>query len=63
MARKQIHQHAIVARIEVLHDDEGHAVDRRQRVQKLPASVKAAGRGADRDDRESPRGCSAEMGL
>src|SRR5271166_1398023 len=52
MAGKQVHHHAIVARVEVLHDDEGHAGGRRKRVQKLPAGVKAAGRGADRDDRK-----------
>src|ERR1700728_580428 len=53
MARQQIHHHAVVARVEVLHNDEGHAVDRRQRVQELPARVEAAGRGADRDDRKT----------
>ena len=52
MARKQIDHHAIVARVEVLHDDEGHAVGRRKRVQKLPAGVEASGRGADGDDRK-----------
>ena len=39
MTRKQIHHHAVVAGVEVLHDDEGHAVDRRQCIQKLPAGV------------------------
>src|SRR3984957_2395565 len=53
MARQQIHHHAVVARVEVLHNDEGHAVDRRKRVQELPARVEAAGRGADRDDRKT----------
>ena len=62
MAREQIHHHAVVARVEVLHDDEGHAVVRRQRVQKLPAGVKAAGRGADRDDRKIRR-LLAERGF
>ena len=52
VAREQIHHHAIVARVEVLDDDEGHAVGRRKRVQKLPASVKAAGRSANRHDRK-----------
>ena len=50
MARQQIHHHAVVARVEVLHNDEGHAIDRRKRVQEFPARVEAAGRGADRDD-------------
>ena len=52
MARKQIHHHAVVAGVQVLNDDEGHAVDRRQRVQKLPASIEASGRGADCHDRK-----------
>ena len=52
MARQQINHHAIVARVEVLHDNEGHAVGRRKRVQKLPAGVKAASRSADCDDRK-----------
>src|ERR1700722_686535 len=52
MARQQIHHHAVAARVEVLHNDEGHAVDRRKRVQELPARVKAAGRGANRHDRK-----------
>ena len=52
VARKQIDHHAVVARVEMLHDDEGHAVDGRQRVQKLPAGVEASGRSADRDDRK-----------
>src|ERR1700723_723591 len=60
MARQQIHHHAVVARVEVLHNDEGHAVDRRQRVQELPARVEAAGRGADRDDRKT--GATADGG-
>ena len=52
MARQQIHHHAVVARVEVLHDNEGHAVGRRKRVQKLPAGVKPASRSADCDDRK-----------
>ena len=52
MACKQIDHHAVVTRVEVLHDDEGHASDCRQRVQKLPTSVKAASRSADCDDRK-----------
>ena len=62
MARKQIHHHAVVAGVQVLHDDEGHSVDRRQRVQKLPASIEASGRGADRDDRKL-RGLAGREGL
>jgi hypothetical protein len=55
VARKQIDHHTVVARVEVLHDDEGHAVDGRQRVQKLPAGVKASSRRADRDNRKFRR--------
>jgi hypothetical protein len=36
----------------VLDDDEGHAIVRRKSVQELPASVKAASRSADCDDRK-----------
>src|SRR6202453_4428296 len=53
MARQQIRHHAVVVWVEVLHNDEGHAVNRRKRVQELPARVEAAGRGADRDDRKT----------
>src|ERR1700722_8603076 len=60
MARQQIRHHAVVARVEVLHNDEGHAVHRRKRVQELPARVEAAGRGADRDDRKT--GATADGG-
>ena len=63
MARQQIHHHAVVARVEVLHDDEGHAVVRRKRVQKLPAGVKAAGRGADCDDRKIRASAGGERPL
>ena len=52
MARQQIHHHAIVARVEVLHDDEGHAIVRRKRVQQLPAGVKTASRSANCDNRK-----------
>ena len=50
MARQQIHHHAVVAGVEVLHNDEGHAVERWKRVQEFPARFEAAGRRADRDD-------------
>jgi hypothetical protein len=50
MARQQIHHHAFVARVEVLHNDEGHAIVRGKRVQEFPAGVEAASRGADGDD-------------
>src|ERR1700735_4767513 len=63
MARQQIRHHALVARVEVLHNDEGHAVDRRKRVQELPACVEAAGRGADRDDRKIATAARGERTL
>src|ERR1700721_2768389 len=53
MARQQIRHHAVVAWVEVLHNDEGHPVDRRKRVQELPAGFKPASRGADRDHRKT----------
>jgi hypothetical protein len=39
-----------VGRVEVLHQDEGHAGIGRQGAQEFPAGVKAARRGADADD-------------
>src|ERR1700677_1571525 len=64
MARQQIHHHAVVARIEVLDNDEGHAVDGRKRVQALPARVGAPGRGAGRDDRKTgASGDGGELGY
>ena len=63
MARKQIDHHAVVARVEVLHDDEGHAIDRWNRVQEFPACVEAAGRGADRDDRKITTAAREERTL
>ena len=63
MARQQIHHHAVVARVEVLHDDEGHAIDRRKRVQEFAARVEAAGRGADRDDRKITTAAREERTL
>ena len=52
VAGEQVDHHAGVARIEVLDEYEGHAVIGGQCVEQLPASVKAAGRGADRHNRE-----------
>ena len=52
---QQVHHHAFVGRIEMLDQDEGHAAIGRQRVHKLPASIKAARRGAYSDDREVRR--------
>ena len=57
MAGKQIHHHAVVARVEVLHDDEGHAVDRP--AARPEASCRRQGRRPRRRSRrsENPRGC------
>src|SRR3984885_11824667 len=60
MARQQIHHHALVARVEVLHNDEGHAANRGKRVQEFPAGVKPASRGPDRDDGKT--GATADGG-
>src|ERR1700729_2767011 len=60
MACQQIRHHALVARVEVLHNDEGHAIVCGKRVQELPARVEAAGGGADRDDRKT--GATADGG-
>ena len=57
VARQQTHHHAVVAGVEVLDEYEGHAIARRQRVQQLLAGLEAAGRSANRDDREIRRGC------
>ena len=57
VAGEQVDHHAVVARVEVLDEDEGHAVIGGQRAEQLPAGVEAAGRGADRHDREIRRGC------
>ena len=56
MARKQIDQHAIVARVEVLNDDEGHAGRRPEARPK--ASCRRRGRRPRRRWRRSeiPRG-------
>jgi hypothetical protein len=52
VAREQICHHAVVARVEVLDEYEGHAIARGQRVQQLLAGLEAAGRSANRDDRK-----------
>ena len=41
-----------MGRVEVLHQDEGHAVIGRQRTQKFPASIEATRRGADANNGE-----------
>jgi hypothetical protein len=52
-AGQQIHHHAFVGRVEMLDQDEGHAVACRQRLQKLRARIEATGRGANSDHREA----------
>ena len=52
VAGQQVHHHAFVGRIEMLDQDEGHAVAGGQRVHELPAGIEAARRGAYSDDRE-----------
>ena len=41
-----------MGRVEVLHQDEGHAAIRRQRTQKFPAGIEATRRGADANNGE-----------
>ena len=55
VAGQQVHHHAFVGRIEMLDQDEGHAVAGGQRVHKLPAGIEATRRGAYSDDREVRR--------
>ena len=43
MAGEQLHQQAVVGRIEVLDQDEGHATARGQCVQEPPEGVQASG--------------------
>ena len=52
VASEQVHHHAFVGRVEVLHQDEGHAGIGRQRVDELPTGLKTTCRGANSDDRE-----------
>ena len=58
MAGQQIDHHARMRRIEMLDQNEGHAGAGRERVEQPADSIKAAGRGAEPDDREavSPSG-------
>jgi hypothetical protein len=52
VAGQQVHHHAFVGRIEMLNQDQGHAVAEGQRAHKLPAGIKATRRGADSDDQK-----------
>ena len=52
VAGQQVHHHAFVGRIEMLDEDEGHAVAGWQRAHELPAGIEAAGGGAYADDRK-----------
>ena len=52
MAGQQIDHHALVRRIEMLDQNEGHAGVGRERVEEPPEGIEAAGRGAEPDDRE-----------
>ena len=49
---QQVHHHALVARIEMLDEDESHAVPGGQRLDELSAGIEAARRGAYPDDQE-----------
>ena len=52
VAGQQVDHHAFVGRIEMLDQDEGHAVVGRQRADEFPARIKPARRGAYSDNRE-----------
>ena len=51
-ALEQLRQHALVRRVQVLDDDEGHAAALRHVLAKLLERLQPAGRGADADDGE-----------
>ena len=61
MIRKQTDHHAVVTRIQMLDDDEGHARACRQGVQQFFAGVEAAGRRADCNNRETCRGVVRDL--
>ena len=54
VAGQQIHHHAFMGRIEMLDEDEGHAVAGAQGPHELPAGIKATRRGAYSDDGKVP---------
>jgi hypothetical protein len=51
---QQLDHHALMRRIEMLDQDEGHAAVGRQRVEEILEGLETAGRGADPDHREIP---------
>jgi hypothetical protein len=53
MAGQQIDHHARMRRIKMLDQNERHASAGRERGEQPPGSIKAAGRGAEPDDREA----------
>ena len=52
LVRQQFHQQAVMGRVEVLHEDEGHAVAVGQPADQPGARLEPACGGADADDRE-----------
>ena len=52
---QQVDHHAFMRRIEMLNEDEGHAIGDRKRADELPASLETAGGRANADNREIER--------
>ena len=59
---KQIYHHALVGRIEMLHQNKGHAVVTWQGLDQFSARVQPTRRGADPDDREAGGGGMMPLG-
>src|SRR5690242_6166469 len=57
VACQQVHHHALVRRVEMLNQNEGHAVAGWQCRYELPAGIKSTGRCTYPDDQEV--GCAA----
>jgi hypothetical protein len=47
---QQLRQHAVMSRVEMLDQDEGHAVTGRQRTQQLPAGIEPTSRSTYAND-------------
>jgi hypothetical protein len=60
VAGQQVNHHAFVGRIEMLDQDEGHAVAGGQRANQLPAGIKTARRGSYADDRKVLRAARSQ---
>jgi len=63
VAREQIDHHAFVRWVEVLNQDERHAVIGGQRTQEFAARLQATGRGTNSDEREVTGGRRPVCGV